>query len=252
MSLMIPRSTPRAGSTHRATGARLALGISFLTLLACGDTAGPSFNALTVTTSDLENGVEDVAYADTLVATGGDGSYSWSVSSGILPAGLTLDAPTGEISGTPTGTGGGTSFTIQVSSGDSQTATADLSISVAIAPRVIPTNGPDLAGRTSYYLGNLVTTGAYLTLQIFDDNTGRIAYDNDAFQPPTGLSTRTLYDFTATQTPPDVLISFQGEQATLGNVRNVVALTSFEADYDDGTNQTTLTFLYFSGGDPPR
>jgi len=39
-------------------------------------------------------------YADTLVATGGLGSYTWSLVGGALPAGLNLDGPSGVISGT--------------------------------------------------------------------------------------------------------------------------------------------------------
>src|SRR6185312_15616402 len=41
---------------------------------------------------------------------------TWSVNSGSLPAGLTLDPTTGEISGTPTGSGPST-FTIEVTDG---------------------------------------------------------------------------------------------------------------------------------------
>jgi hypothetical protein len=44
-------------------------------------------------------------YHAQLAATGGVGSYSWSLSQGSLPAGLTLNAATGLISGTPTAVG---------------------------------------------------------------------------------------------------------------------------------------------------
>ncbi|MFC1661569.1 putative Ig domain-containing protein, partial [Gemmatimonadota bacterium] len=88
---------------------------------------------LAITTASLPNGTVDTAYSQTLAATGGSGGYTWSLASGTLPAGLTLNASTGEISGSPT-TVETQSFTVQVDSGDGQTATAGLSIQVVAAP----------------------------------------------------------------------------------------------------------------------
>ena len=50
----------------------------------------------------LPAGTVGFAYSETLTATGGSGSYVYSVSSGSLPPGLQLDATSGEIHGTPT------------------------------------------------------------------------------------------------------------------------------------------------------
>ncbi|SVA91635.1 uncharacterized protein METZ01_LOCUS144489, partial [marine metagenome] len=85
------------------------------------------FPALSMTLDSLPSSIVDSTYSTTLTATGGDGTYSWSIASGTLPAGLTLSADT--ISGTPTTTETST-FTVQVTSGDGQTATKELSISV--------------------------------------------------------------------------------------------------------------------------
>jgi hypothetical protein len=54
-----------------------------------------------------------VFFTQTLTATGGTGTYAWSVSSGTLPAGITLDPVTGILSGTPTNNGT-FSFTVDV------------------------------------------------------------------------------------------------------------------------------------------
>jgi alpha-tubulin suppressor-like RCC1 family protein len=83
---------------------------------------------LTITTTSLAAVTVGVAYADTLEAVGGDGEYAWSLSP-ALPAGLTLNASTGEISGVPT-TEGTTDFTVQVTSAGA-TETRELSITVA-------------------------------------------------------------------------------------------------------------------------
>ena len=56
---------------------------------------------LSITTASLPNGTAGAAYSVTLAATGGTGPYSWSIASGSLPSGLTLNSATGTISGTP-------------------------------------------------------------------------------------------------------------------------------------------------------
>ncbi len=56
-------------------------------------------------------------------AGGGVPPYTWSISAGALPAGLTLNATTGLISGTPT-LGGSSNFTVQVKDSSLPTAKA--------------------------------------------------------------------------------------------------------------------------------
>jgi len=71
---------------------------------------------LTITTTSLPDGVIDTPYLQTLTAIGGTGTYTWSVFSGGLPAGLTLTPGTGVIDGTPT-TFGTSNFTVEVDDG---------------------------------------------------------------------------------------------------------------------------------------
>ncbi len=53
------------------------------------------------TASPLSAGTVGSSYSETLTASGGSGQYSWSLSSGTLPAGLALTAASGVISGIP-------------------------------------------------------------------------------------------------------------------------------------------------------
>ena len=67
---------------------------------------------LTITTTSLPGATQYAAYSATLAATGGMTPYTWSILSGTLPAGLSLNPGTGGISGTSVNTGT-FSFTVQ-------------------------------------------------------------------------------------------------------------------------------------------
>ncbi len=69
---------------------------------------------LTITTTSLPNWTLNAPYSTQLNASGGSPPYGgWTVASAALPPGLTLNATTGLLTGTPTNTGG-YSFTITV------------------------------------------------------------------------------------------------------------------------------------------
>ncbi|MBZ5623165.1 MAG: putative Ig domain-containing protein [Acidobacteriia bacterium] len=103
------------------------------------------YGILTVTsTSPLPSGIAGVSYSQNLAATGGDGSYTWSLLSGALPSGMTL-ATNGAITGTPTQLGV-SAVTIQVSSGDSQTASSGFSITTLAPSAAVKGGGLVRAG----------------------------------------------------------------------------------------------------------
>ena len=88
-----------------------------------------------VTTTSLPDGVEGRAYSETLTASGGDGIYSWGVTVDSLPTGLSLNMATGVIAGAPTVVGT-SNFTVAVTSGDGQSASEALTITVIQTPVV--------------------------------------------------------------------------------------------------------------------
>ena len=89
--------------------------------------------ALTITTAaPLAKGVLGSAYRQALAASGGSQSLRWSISSGALPGGISIDATSGLLSGTPTAAG---SFAFTVSASDlRQTATKDFTITIDLPP----------------------------------------------------------------------------------------------------------------------
>jgi uncharacterized repeat protein (TIGR02543 family) len=98
-----------------------------------------------VTTSTLPTGVIGATYSQTLAASGGRAPYSWSITSGSLPAGLTLDPATGTISGTPTATGS-SNFTVQARDANQATASKNLTLNIVTT---LPTNIAPLAAVTA-------------------------------------------------------------------------------------------------------
>jgi RHS repeat-associated protein len=97
--------------------------------------AGPSPNQLQITTDSLTDGTVSHSYSLQLQAKGGSNSYTWSIYSGSLPAGMSLSSA-GVISGTPTSASGPVSFAVQVvdTSTPQQHDEATLSLEVAAQP----------------------------------------------------------------------------------------------------------------------
>lgn len=94
----------------------------------------------TITTTSLSNGTAEAAYSTTLLADG-TAPITWSVTSGSLPEGLSLDAGTGVISGTPTAEGGST-FIVEAAN-DYGSDSREFTLSID-KPVVIPVTGVKL------------------------------------------------------------------------------------------------------------
>lgn len=88
-----------------------------------------SAGTLEIRTATLSVGTINTPYNALLTANGGFTPYTWSISSGTLPLGLSLNASTGLLSGVP-GAAGLANFQITVTDAQNDTATLPLSISV--------------------------------------------------------------------------------------------------------------------------
>ena len=130
-----------------------------------------------ITTSTLPGGKVDVAYRQTLTANGTT-PIIWSIENGGLPAGLSLNKDTGEISGTPTADGTA-KFTVKAENRvGSDTKELSITIDKAEPPVHEHTYSGWIAdGETGHYR---VCTDEYCT----SADKGRVAeahlYDDDA------------------------------------------------------------------------
>jgi hypothetical protein len=112
-----------------------------------------------ISTATVPNGMIGLAYTASIAASGGLSPYSFSISAGALPAGISLNSTTGVFSGTPTATGA-FSFTVQAT--DSETPAVSITQAYTMnvyAALAITTNSLPGATIGTAYSTTLVATG---------------------------------------------------------------------------------------------
>ena len=122
----------------------------------CGITIAPP--PLHLQCPPATTGTVGQPYSSSLTATGGVPPYTFSISSGTLPPGLTLNTATGAISGTPT-TAGSYSFTVKLVDSSGNNATANCGIMIAPPPLNLqcPPATTEMVGQP--YNSSLTATG---------------------------------------------------------------------------------------------
>ncbi len=165
----LPAGLALSGGT--ISGTPTTVGTSAFTIKVSDSAASPQSASLAATlvinpvplaistTSPLQPGTLNVSYVATLGATGGTAPYSWSVTTGTLPAGLTLTA-SGILSGTPTAPGT-SMFTVEAvdSASTPQTATAPLTLVIGVATLAIATTSLPSGNVGTSYVAQLAATG---------------------------------------------------------------------------------------------
>jgi hypothetical protein len=145
-------SSPSIATINASTGVATAVAAGTTTISCAASSitgnatlvveVAPNFsNPVTPCTAPcvLSGGTQSQAYSYTFAATGGTPAYTYSITVGSLPTGLTLTA--GVISGTPSGTGTST-FTTQVCDSLSVCTSLQMSITVVAATGCTTTGPP--------------------------------------------------------------------------------------------------------------
>ena len=128
------------------------------------------------TPASLPGATAGAAYSQALAAVGGIPPYQWTMVKGALPAGLTLNASTGIISGTPAAAG---NFSITVQVADARPASASqvftLVVALPPAPSAAYTGLQSTAGSAQQLTGGVSLAAEYPL-----DITGQVTL---TFQP---------------------------------------------------------------------
>ena len=206
-----------------------------------------SLPAPTVLTSSLPGATTFISYSQSLVATGGSGSYIWSLTSGStsLPSWLTLTSD-GVLSGVPPAGAGGTalSFSVQARDRDGR-ASSPRSLTLTIYYEGLsinggPNNGQVDAGATvpftfSYYDQNGANDISYAQF-ILEDGSGN-GYCLGDWGRPNGLN---LYDSNTGTT--------WGFSINQSDAFCTVSLAAINNSSTDPTLVTVVLNLTFSSG----
>jgi hypothetical protein len=208
---------------------------------------------LTISSSTLASGTEGSAYSQSLHASGGTPAYTWSITSGSLPAGLTLAGGSGVISGTPTATGT-FSFTVTVSDSSSPVQTKSVATSITIAPTLLAiTSSTPAAG----------TEGAAYSLTLHaSGGTPAYTWSISSGSLPAGLTLAasnglisgtptTSGTFTFTATVSDSSNPTQTRSTPMSIAIAATLLTITSSALPSGTDGTAYSqTLHASGGTP--
>jgi hypothetical protein len=177
-------------------------------------------------TGSLPNATLGVPYTQTLTAQGGLAPYTYAVTAGSLPAGLSLDSSTGVISGTPTAVGA-SSFTVTATDSEPTPAHASLPLIIEVLYPTTP-NDAELTGPYAYLF------------QGYDDVVaGVLAYQ-----------TATVGSFTADGKGGITLGELDANHQASDPAGNTIASANFLGTYTlgpDNRGSLTLTVLNADG-----
>ncbi len=196
-------TTTGAAYNAPATGS----GTATITATAVADTAKTASLTVTVTaapsitTTPLPDDTEGTAYSQTVTASGGAGTLTFSLLSGVLPAGLTLSG-NGAITGIPAGPNNTSNFTVQVT--DSSAAGPQSSIQSLS----ITTNRPPAPAVTTSSLPAGVEGNAYSQSVQVSGGLNPFSFTISAGALPAGLNISTAGTLSGTPSGPQGTYNF--------------------------------------------
>ena len=209
--------------------------------------------APSITTSSLATATQtQTGYSQTLVGTGGTTPYLWSITTGSLPSGLSLNASTGAITGTVGASATSQTFTVTLTDANGVTATKSLSITVNVAPSITTTSLATATQNETGYSQTLAGTGG-TTPYAWSVTTGSLP-SGLTLNSSTGVISGTLGASATSQTFTVTLTDANNVKATKSLTLTVNAAPSISTTSLPAATQTETgysTTLAGTGGTTP-
>ena len=177
----------------------------------------------TIVAESLPDGMEGEAYSNRLTAKG-TAPITWSIVSGVLPGGLSLNEDTGEISGTPAGEG--TEVFTVMAVNDLGEDIKEFSITIAKAPETEyavtvrddghGTGSADPASATAGTEITLTATpNAGYHFKEWQVMSGDVTVRDDKFtMPGSDVEIKAIFEEDAPPTPTEYTVTFDGNDGT--------------------------------------
>ena len=177
----------------------------------------------TIVAESLPDGMEGEAYSNRLTAKG-TAPITWSIVSGVLPEGLSLNEDTGEISGTPAGEG--TEVFTVMAVNDLGEDIREFSITIAKAPETEyavtvrddghGTGSADPASATAGTEITLTATpNAGYHFKEWQVMSGDVTVRDDKFTMPSdNVEIKAIFEEDAPPTPTEYTVTFDGNDGT--------------------------------------
>jgi hypothetical protein len=217
------------------------------------------FKLSTTPTQNVTKGVSIISFAPVL-ASGGDPSYTYSVTSGTLPAGLSLNSSTGYLSGTPTTVAANT-FTITVTDQASQNLTQNCTVTVAepaaLTTTLNQTNTRSLVVNTTQTAFTPVgASGGYGTISFaitpaLPSGLTFLSSNGYIFGTASALKGNSSYRVTASDIVSPPQTSFKDFFLEVTNAPLLASTTIANRSIVKNTIITSFTPVTASGGTPP-
>ncbi|MBP5114738.1 autotransporter domain-containing protein [Pseudomonas protegens] len=215
---------------------------------------------LAITPTTLPNGTQSTAYSQTLSTSAGTAPYSYAITAGSLPAGMSLNTGTGTLSGTPTAGG---AFNLTITATDAYSATGSRAYTLLIngLPPVANALSTTVAANSSANTIPLnITGGAATSVAVASapsHGSATASGTSISYTPTAGFSGADSFTYTATNasgtsSPATVSITVGAPSITLspGSLSNGTAGTPYSATLNATGGAVPYSYSITSGSLP--